>query len=276
MFLGLSHAYVDATVIVSLSIVASLIVLWTVRNIVSHEQLTPHNEVSGFVYAAVGVIYAVVLGFAVISVWEEYRDSQSDASQEANAAANVYRIASGLPEPSRSAIQQSSLDYVSSVIDDDWPAMEHSEDGSPATFARLNELWNEFYAADINSPRDAELYSEGLDQLHLVSSYRRERLVASDDGLLGIMWGVLIAGAVLTILFPCLFGVENGLVHSLIISTLAATLGLLLFLAYDLNHPFRGDVHVQPVTFQEVLTDFTSPAPSLQPAGSQGLFRVMN
>jgi len=37
--------------------------------------------------------------------------------------------------------------------------------------------------------------------------------------------------------------------HALIIATLAATLGLLLFLTYELNHPFRGDVHVQPDGF---------------------------
>lgn len=66
-----NHIAVDSVLIVGSSIVLSLLVLWIVRKVFSHEQLTPHNEVSGFVYAAIGVIYAVILGFAVISVWEE-------------------------------------------------------------------------------------------------------------------------------------------------------------------------------------------------------------
>lgn len=54
----------------------------------------------------------------------------------------------------------------------------------------------------------------------------------------------------------CDFGVENALVHYLIVATLAATLGLLLFLTYDLNHPYRGDVNVEPDGFERVLEQF--------------------
>ena len=32
-----------------------------------------HNDVAGFIYAALGVIYAVLLALVVISVWEEYQ-----------------------------------------------------------------------------------------------------------------------------------------------------------------------------------------------------------
>ena len=33
----------------------------------------PHNDVAGFIYAALGVIYAVLLALVVIAVREEYR-----------------------------------------------------------------------------------------------------------------------------------------------------------------------------------------------------------
>ena len=32
-----------------------------------------HNDVAGFIYAALGVIYAVLLALVVIAVWEEYQ-----------------------------------------------------------------------------------------------------------------------------------------------------------------------------------------------------------
>lgn len=34
-------------------------------------QLRPNNEVAGFKFAVVGVIYAVLLAFAVFTVWEQ-------------------------------------------------------------------------------------------------------------------------------------------------------------------------------------------------------------
>ena len=37
---------------------------------------------------------------------------------------------------------------------------------------------------------------------------------------------------------------------------LAAAIGLLLFTVYELDHPFQGDVHVQPDGFELVLEQF--------------------
>jgi hypothetical protein len=76
-----------------------------------------------------------------------------------------------------------------------------------------------------------------------------------------LLWAALICGAALTVLFPCVFGVENGVLHALIIATLAATLGLLLFVTYDLDNPFSGDVRLSPEGFSYLLEQFTA-APS--------------
>ena len=65
-----------------------------------------------------------------------------------------------------------------------------------------------------------------------------------------------LAGAALTVLFPCVFGVKDGRIHAPVISALAVSLGLLLFLTYDLNHPFQGDIHVEPEGFHQLLSDF--------------------
>ncbi|MBV8148269.1 MAG: hypothetical protein JO092_04180, partial [Candidatus Eremiobacteraeota bacterium] len=35
------------------------------------EVLRRHNDVAGYLFSAVGVIYAVVLGFIVVVVWEK-------------------------------------------------------------------------------------------------------------------------------------------------------------------------------------------------------------
>lgn len=251
-----NHIVVDSVLIVGSSIVLSLLVLWTVRKIFSHERLTPHNEVSGFVYAAIGVIYAVILGFAVISVWEEYRDAEANAVAEADALGNLYRIAEGLPDPPGDAIQQTVLDYATTVVEEEWQAMEEGTAPSQQAVTYTDELWSAFYDVELSTPAEEALYTAALEEMDSASHHRRERMEDADTGLLGIIWGIMIGGAILTVLFPCLFGVENGLVHSMIIGTLAAALGLLLLLAYDLNHPFRGDVHIQPDGFVRVIDQF--------------------
>jgi predicted Rdx family selenoprotein len=44
-----------------------------VRRYVEVDQLRTNNEVAGFKFATVGVLYAVLLAFAVVVVWEKFK-----------------------------------------------------------------------------------------------------------------------------------------------------------------------------------------------------------
>ena len=240
------HVVVDAVIILGLSVSVSLLLLWVVRSLVPAERLRPHNEVSGFVYAVIGVIYAVILGFVVITVWEGFQDAETTARLEATAVRDLYRISEGLPEPSGQEMQEALVAYASAVISEEWPAMTDGVTSGAQSMDEIDGLWAVIYDIEATTPAEEGLYASALEQLLSLSNHRRERLEDAESGLLVMMWAVMIGGAVLTVLFPCLFGVENGLVHSLIIATLAASIGLLLFVVYDLDRPYEGDMYVRP------------------------------
>lgn len=249
------HAYVDAFLIIGVSVLISLTVLKLVRRTVPHHVLSPHNDVAGFVYATIGVAHAVVLAFVLIATWEQFDDAKANADHEADAAGDLYRLAEGLPDPSREAIQSVLVDYANTVVTEEWPAMERRTDPSARAEEHVDLLWQSFRAVKSQNPTQQAIYEEGLTRLGNFSNLREERLIDSRGGILDVMWFVLIGGAALTVLFPCVFGVENGRIHALIITALATSLGLLLFLTYDLNHPFQGDIHVQPVGFTQLLAE---------------------
>ncbi|HEY7997005.1 MAG TPA: hypothetical protein VIE14_09040, partial [Steroidobacteraceae bacterium] len=48
-----------------------------IRRRISLERLTTNNEIAGFKFATVGVIYAVLLAFAVIVVWERFSSAEA-------------------------------------------------------------------------------------------------------------------------------------------------------------------------------------------------------
>jgi TRAP-type C4-dicarboxylate transport system permease small subunit len=70
-----------------------------VQRLVPTASRRPHNDVAGFIYAALGVIYAVLLALVVIAVWEEYDAASETVEQEANALAEIFWLAHQLPEP---------------------------------------------------------------------------------------------------------------------------------------------------------------------------------
>jgi hypothetical protein len=76
-----------------------------VRRYVALERLSSNNEVAGFKFATLGVVYAVLLAFAVIVVWEKFRDAETAAGQEAGAVASIYRLSSGLDPEAQMRLQ---------------------------------------------------------------------------------------------------------------------------------------------------------------------------
>jgi hypothetical protein len=79
--------------------------LEVVQRLVPTASRQPHNDVAGFIYAALGVIYAVLLALVVIAVWEEYGAARETVEQEANAAADIFWLADRLPEPRGTHVQ---------------------------------------------------------------------------------------------------------------------------------------------------------------------------
>jgi hypothetical protein len=100
------------------------------------------------------------------------------------------------------------------------------------------------------------LASQILEQLHDLDNARRERLLAAEEGLPPILWVVLILGGVITVGFIYLFGLENTLVHTLMVAAFAMIISLTLFTVAALDDPFKGDVRIHPVAFEQVLERF--------------------
>src|SRR5919112_2882078 len=78
---------------------AAVVGLMLVQRLVPATIRKEHNDVAGFIYAALGVIYAVLLALVVIATWEEFGRARITVETEANALAEIFWLAHRLPEP---------------------------------------------------------------------------------------------------------------------------------------------------------------------------------
>ena len=83
-----------------------------VRRLIKVEVLERHNEVAGFIYAVIGVVYAVLLGFAAVTVWEGYDKAQAAVEREADDLADLFRDAQTFPQDTRTQIENQIRNYV--------------------------------------------------------------------------------------------------------------------------------------------------------------------
>jgi hypothetical protein len=222
-----------------------------------------HNDVAGFIYAALGVTYAVLLALVVIAVWEEYDAASETVEQEANALAEIFWLAHRLPEPEGSHIQELARSYAHEVADKEWPLMEQGQaplmaqiQGTPAGWTLIDDIRANLQEFQPHTPANEQLYAEGLDQVQRLADARRMRLVAAEEGVPAVLWSVLIFGGIAAVGFTYLFGLENTWAHRLMVVTLAAVIGLVLFTIGALEHPFSGGARIGTGAFELILERF--------------------
>ena len=248
---------VPGLLVIAVSVLIAVVGLTLVQRIVPSHLRQQHNDVAGFIYAVLGVIYAVLIALVVIAVWEDFVAARVTVDREASELDDVFRLAHPLPEPEGRQLQQLARSYAQVVVDKEWALMAQGRT-SPQAWDLLDEMTLVFENVEVRTKAEQMLYGEGLDRINELTDARNARLVEADEGIPTVLWGVLIVGGILVVGFTYLFGMDNTFVHKLMVAVLALIISFVLFTIGVLEHPFSGDVRVSPEPFELVLERFES------------------
>lgn len=243
---------ISGLLVVFLSVAAAVAGLILVQRLVPSKSRAQHNDVAGFIYAVLGVAYAVLLGLVIIAVWESFSEARDTVDQEAGELAEIAWLAQSLPESERRQLQELSRSYAEVVVEEEWPLMKDGQD-SPRAWLILDEIRLTVQGLEVRTSADQVLYQEGIDRVHDLNEARRSRLLDAEEGLPAIIWVVLLMGGVIVVGFTYLFGLDSTLVHTLMVGALAGIISLALFTVGVLDYPFGSGVQVDPGPFELVL-----------------------
>ena len=243
LFLSSLPIWLSALVVVVTPTVLAMLGSLLVRRTWGLERLVTNNEVAGFKFAVVGVTYAVLLGFAVIVVWEKFRDAEMAVGAEASAVVAMHRLSFGLSGTTGDEVRSRVKDYVNVAIADDWPAMARGKAGILASKA-LDALYASVTSAEVNTPRERLIFSEILTRLDAITAARRERLLLATGIVPSVLWPALLGGALATLGFTFFFGSQSARAQVLMTGMLAVVIFMALFVVVAVDHPFTGPVSV--------------------------------
>ena len=228
------------------------------HRIVPSTAMIEHNEIAGFVFAVVGVIYAVLLAFLAVGAWEHLQAAEERTYEEAARLTVVYRKSDAFPQSH--AIRSALRAYVSEIVQRDWPLMQQGQSDH-----RVIEMGEHIaYVVrhiPIHTMAEQNLQAAMVSSMDEALVDRDSRETVANTGIALFLWVILIVGAILTVAFSYLFAYRNTWSLLTIVGLLGAMVGLVLYLVAAVDYPFRGEIRVSPEAFTHALHVFATIGP---------------
>jgi hypothetical protein len=249
------NVYVTGLLWVAGAMIVAALIAYLVRRYGLDEGRPDNNDAAGQAFTIVGGLHAVVVAFVLISLFDAASTVRDGSYQETQALVSVTWGAESLPEPAHSQVPALARQYAENVVGQEWPRLQNGEMPGEEGWTLLNQMRESLDATEL--PDDDWLVNRKTDAasaLTDVYEQRQGRLNAVRDNNVGtVLWFVLIAGSVIFVLLPNLFGGTKQATHIIIVSTLAATTTLLLYAIFQMQNPFAGGAKVGPEAFSQAI-----------------------
>lgn len=201
------------------------------------------NDIAGFLVAIVGTLYAVMLGFMAVEVWDHYDAAKLRVYAEAASALDVWHDAVGLPANVRSHLRSDMIGYAKTMISKEWPAMRagsFSPEGDQLIMdaTTANGTFNPRNTVESN---DQTAIIGQLNQMH---DLRASRLAANVAAISPFQWLILAIGGIVLVAFCWLFGAQHVRTHLLMTGAIVVIIAAMFVLIFELQCPFRSETGI--------------------------------
>jgi Protein of unknown function (DUF4239) len=220
------------------------------RKFVQKHVAEGHNDVLVPVFLTAGVIYAVLLGFMVVAVWESYDAAHENAADEAATLVPLYRQTGDMaPEPGEK-MRALLREYAEVVATEEWESLKTTGHASEKARKASGDVLRVFGtlspANEIRKIIDAQF----LQTYSQVLIERNKRLLQASESLSWVMWLGAVGGGVVVVGMSFIIYMDKRWPHVLMVGIMSGLIGLLLFIMAVLSRPFVGPLALEPTPFE--------------------------
>ena len=194
-------------------------------------------------------LYAFFLGFAIVTLWSAFLNAEFIAAREADALLSAHWLSKDLPKSE--GFRQALAEYVKSVVEEEWPAMENFS-MSPQTIRRLSRVWDQLRLIRAEIKGDNELYVAVAGHLSEASRQRLSRALLINGNLYPPVWVIIVFGFLTVVYGLYFFHIRHSVVRVVFDFMVLFVVLSCIYFIYDINTPFSGYVVVKPDVFKQV------------------------
>ncbi len=202
-----------------------------------------------------GVIYAIIVGFAIYVVLNNYNEIKQYMNCEINELQDLrdYLLYVDEQEEVKKTILEKIKQYAQSVVQKEWVAMSEYKEVDFDTPPEIYEIIKNVNKIKPANESDSIALSRLIETLSHITTYRTNRLTASVDKLPSLLKHlILMLSGVIVFAFTML-PMENIWVNMSLNAVNAFGIALIYFVILDLDYPFSGVWSLQPKPFEDFL-----------------------
>ena len=226
-----------------------LVLVWVIRRVVPSVAEGFDAEVASQMLGVVAALFGLLLGFIIVISYQNYGDTQSSVSGEADALAAIVRDSESFPQAEGDEVRRAVGAYVRIVVDEEWSRMQDGDDSERA-WAAVDDVYAALQAVEPSSARAEAFFEDAVRQLNAALDSRRDRLDDAEGGLPWVIVVLLLVGSLVILGYTVLVGSRSLGFHAVGAVSVALVVGLSLVVLIALVYPFSGDLAVGPEPFR--------------------------
>lgn len=229
------------------------------------------NDVISGALGAIGVLYGITVGLITIDVWQRHTTAEDIVVREAAAIQVLYLMVSAdlgsgrtAEQPDQGAMRDGAelakvrkpvaelvSKYLRDVICVAWSEQRAGAKPS-ADWRALRDIRQVVLNIEPKEDGQQVRYAAAIQSLNQLNELRRLRADAATSKLSGVMWTIIILGALMSMCLVYLFRLEDARLHLLVVSLLSAFLGLVFLMIVLNDRPFFGTVGMEPDSYTDL------------------------
>jgi hypothetical protein len=241
--------YASGFLLVSTSTLLAVLGLLVVQRLLHRTNLMGSHDVGGYLFSAVGTMYAVILGLVVVESMAKFEEARQTTERESNSLADIVLLANQLPKERREKIQKLAIAYADRVVHDEWPVLDHGHYAPVARFAAI-DLITAVCDYEPKTTSEQTIYESQVNMVCELWNDRRARTNLAAHGVPYLEWVVLIIGGIITMGFTYFFKTEHWKIQATMTAMVAAMISLNLYLVLMFGYPYSGELKVSAEGFK--------------------------
>lgn len=233
--------------LILVSVLTIVICQLIVKKLIGNERIRQCHEIGGYYLSIVGAFYAVLLGLVVFDALGKYQEAEKTVESEAKSLLAIDILSRQFPKQ-QNEIKDLISSYIDEVVTVEWDLMERDQKSLKARHL-LVTLMHKGLHIEPETENQKAIFPNLATELINAWEARRERTRASNYGIPGAEWIILIAGAIITLLFTFLFTIDSDALHLTMTGLVSLLIAMSLYLVLLFGDPYSGDMKISPEPF---------------------------